>query len=192
MPITLSPPRTEAPKRADAEGDPLPEGARYRLGTLRLRLMDSWAAPVLSPAATGKELHCLDFPRGYGTSSVVFSPDGKLLAAAGGSPAVCLWNLATGTELRQLSRLPFFVTAIAFSPDSAVLAAATPEGPLCLFDIATGKERRLAEPPLLDQSSAGRLARSTLRWLDVISSAAGTWRTASRYRKGTLAAAPVC
>jgi WD40 repeat protein len=71
--------------RTDRYGDPLPEGAVARLGTVRLRQPDSLLI-----------------------TSVAFSPDGKVLASAGkvrtleGCSCIYFWDAATGKELRRL------------------------------------------------------------------------------------------
>src|SRR5689334_5204869 len=61
--------------RTDRHGDPLPEGALARLGTIRLR------HPGL-------------------IQSVSLSPNGKLVASAGGK-AVRLWDVASGKLIRE-------------------------------------------------------------------------------------------
>lgn len=74
---------------------------------------------------------------------VAFSPDGKLLAAGGGTPtgfiddAVRLWDVATGEPIATF-REHRSVWSIAFSPDGATLASGNGEG-ITLWDIATGK-----------------------------------------------------
>jgi WD40 repeat protein len=96
--------------RTDRYGDSLPPGALARLGTLRLR----------HPTA----VRCL-----------AFSPVGKRLAS-GGQESVCLWDWATGKELR---RLPGRSAVLAFSPDGKILASADGEDKLRLWDIASGR-----------------------------------------------------
>jgi WD40 repeat protein len=77
--------------------------------------------------ATGKELRSLgqiDHANpGFNPSSITFSPDGKLLAAAGNNAAL-LWNVATGEKLRQFGH-PSSFTSLAFTPDGKRLAGAT-------------------------------------------------------------------
>jgi WD40 repeat protein len=118
------------PARVDSHGDPLPPGAVLRLGTVRLR-------------------HAL------GVRCVTYSPDGRLLASAGGDGRVCLWDAATGKLVRDVARLrPGEACFVAFSPDGKTLAGGgRPEGnhddtpPVWLWDVATGKETgRLGGP----------------------------------------------
>src|SRR5262249_8373806 len=98
----------------DAQGDPLPAGAIARLGTVRLR-------------------------HGYAIFDAALSPDGKLLASAGAGRGVCIWDAATGKELRSfLPKWNQHVHYIAFSPDGKLLAGS--DGPVHLWDVATGEE----------------------------------------------------
>src|SRR5437588_6598584 len=66
--------------RTDRYGDPLPPGARARLGTLRFRVSADMAFRFR------------------------FAPDGKLLALADGQHPVRLCDAATGKELRLIGR----------------------------------------------------------------------------------------
>jgi WD40 repeat protein len=81
--------------RIDLYGDPLPEGARARLGTCRLRQT------------------VLDMD---------FSPDGNVLATSGTGSAL-LWDGRTGRPLRRFERRQrVVVNAVALSPAGALLA----------------------------------------------------------------------
>jgi WD40 repeat protein len=119
----------------DALGDPLPEGAKARLGTARLRV-STYTAPALAP--DGKALFVqsssgllkLDPATGaalgkptvqvYGTA-VSLSADGKRVAIASGATAtVC--DLASGKALCKIERRLPPGDAIALSADGTVLA----------------------------------------------------------------------
>ena len=50
---------------------------------------------------------------------VRYSPDGRLLATAGGDGAVKVWDVSTGNEV---TRLVFSASSIAFNPDGQLLA----------------------------------------------------------------------
>jgi WD40 repeat protein len=106
---------------ADALADPLPAGAVCRLGTSRLR----------HPG---------------GVSSAVFTPDGKWLVTGGRQRAVCVWDVASGKLVRELT---FFTptsqwarhgwrTAVAVSPDGGLLAGGT-GGAIQLWDLKRGR-----------------------------------------------------
>jgi WD40 repeat protein len=95
--------------RTDRYGDSLPDGAIARLGTTRLR----HTKPV---------------------GPLAFSPDGKVLASVGFS--ICLWDPATGKELR---RIGCWARVLAFSPDGRYLAG-TEDGDVRIFEVATGRE----------------------------------------------------
>ncbi len=101
-------------------------------------------------AATGKELHQFlppprkenpNQPQG-GNPLIVFSRDGKSLAAAWHDGTICLWEVATGKALRAFQEPSAGLTALAFSPDGTVLASAGIDGLLRLREVATGKKLR--------------------------------------------------
>jgi WD40 repeat protein len=76
--------------------------------------------------------------------SVTFSPDGKLLATAGGVPSrsgeLKLWNVADGSLARELKD-PHSDTAYAvrFSPDQRYIASGAADKMMKVFETATGK-----------------------------------------------------
>lgn len=88
-------------------------------------------------AETGKLVRALCCMALYG--DLAFSPNGRLLAAAGHWPR--LWDLTTGRELRRLvkTRNPTFA-AVSFRPDGRVLATGSQDGKTRLWEVATGLE----------------------------------------------------
>jgi WD40 repeat protein len=72
--------------------------------------------------------------------SVVFSADGKTLAAGYEDGSVVLWDPATGKEGTKL-RHPAAVKSVAFAPDGKTVATGCEDGIVRLWDVATGKER---------------------------------------------------
>lgn len=96
-------------ERTDCYGDPLPEGAIARMGTVR------WRLPGLVEACA-------------------FSRDGKILVSAGGDAAIHLFDATTGRPLREMHKHEGSVTCLSFSPDSKVLASGDKDGAICLWD----------------------------------------------------------
>jgi RNA polymerase sigma factor (sigma-70 family) len=110
--------------RADAFGDPLPQGAVRRLGTLRFR-QGGGSVNLLLPTRDGKTLVSKSY---YGERSV------------------CVWDLATGKLLRRLPGHFEENRAVALSPDGKTLALGH-DDVIRLHDLATGREvRRLKAP----------------------------------------------
>jgi WD40 repeat protein len=136
-PVVQKPAKVETQAK-DRHGDPLPDGALARLGTVRWR---------------------------YNATSIAYSPDGKLLAAGSADNQIRIIDPATGKELRRLAghqprtynapRQPRSatdilvkavgegnVTTVAFAADNKTLASGGWDGFVRLWDATTGEELR--------------------------------------------------
>ena len=71
-------------------------------------------------------------------AAVAYSPDGRLIATAGGDDAILLHDSARKRPPRRLKGQGGDVTRLAFSPDGAQLASAHRNGKVVLWDLATG------------------------------------------------------
>ncbi len=72
--------------------------------------------------------------------SVAFSPDGRLVASSSRTSAE-LWDVGTGTLIRQFLGHTEFVNSVAFSPDGKTLATASFDKTVRYWDVGTGQER---------------------------------------------------
>ncbi len=88
----------------------------------------------LYDAATGKERLKIPFPDASTILSIVFSPDGKTLAASGGA-TIRLFDPATCKERVKIDRKAI---GLHFLPDGATLVGAV-SGTIYRWDVATGK-----------------------------------------------------
>jgi RNA polymerase sigma factor (sigma-70 family) len=92
--------------------------------------------------ATGKELRrfALGHKLNHPVSVLAFSHDGTRLAgAAWGEGKLCLFEVASGKEIKVFPRIGNEVSAVAFAPDGSTVAAAGDN--IHLYDLTTGKER---------------------------------------------------
>jgi WD40 repeat protein len=121
--VAAPPPRPAPPERTDATrvgekprrdrpGDPLPDGALFRLGTLRWRVPDS--------------IRPLDSPDDGGVQGLAFAPDGRTLAAALRDQVYLLdpdGRVNSRLQLGKARYSPFrHPLLLAFSPDGKQLA----------------------------------------------------------------------
>jgi RNA polymerase sigma factor (sigma-70 family) len=101
--------------RLDVHGDPLPDGAIARLGTVRMR----HAHPI---------------------SGAVFSRDGKSIIASDFYSGVHVWDVAEGKEVRRFFRDDYYCHGLALSPDGRTLAVALGGSDVRLCDPRSGRE----------------------------------------------------
>ena len=76
--------------------------------------------------------------------SVQFSPDGKLLAAAGGPPAqqgeIKIWDAATGVLVRTINGHNDYIYSISWSPDNKNIASCSYDKLVKIWDVSNGSE----------------------------------------------------
>jgi serine/threonine protein kinase/WD40 repeat protein len=91
---------------------------------------------------TGKELQLFKSSSGDPFAQVVFSPDGKFLAAGGvafRNEGIWIWDTDTGKEIRAISGRNV-ASQICFSPDGKFLASHSRASPtVTLWDVASGQ-----------------------------------------------------
>ena len=171
--------QTPAPEkrvRNDLHGDPLPQGAVTRLGTLRYRApaeivalgyapdgktiaVSSYAGLFLFDAASGKRLKRLDWNFNRSREiSPVFSPDSKRLAVRTqvivGDPkgkrrakdVVRIWDLASDRRPQEFDAAELIW--LGWSSNNELLAICLETGGLRLHELAAGRSRRFACPNL--------------------------------------------
>lgn len=122
-PIRADSPDAKQPVLTDFFGDPLPPGAVARLGTIRFR------------------------HRGQ-IDSLVYSPDGKMLASAGGDGVIKFWDPNTGKELASLKGHTGGVSSLAFSPDGKMLASGSFDKTIRLWNLRQGRDKATNSPIL--------------------------------------------
>jgi RNA polymerase sigma factor (sigma-70 family) len=150
---SASVPRAEDDRQArlDDYGDPLPDGAVRRVGTLRFR-------------------------QGGGQfNSLLVTPDGKTLVAGDyyGDRTICSWDLSTGKLLRSLPG-SWWNVRIALSPSGTTVAGALGNDAFGLWDLATGKESAGWSARAL-VPKASRFRPTAKRWLSAAMAVSSTF-----------------
>jgi WD40 repeat protein/Leucine-rich repeat (LRR) protein len=144
------------PARVDALGDPLPKGARARLGTDRLFVPGGASRLALTPdggtllasgngprifafdTRDGRLRYALTVPDGQARAAAL-SPDGRLVAACVGG-AVRLWDAGTGHLVRDLRGGWSAGLTLTFAPDGRSLAVTAYPGGIRVLGVETGRE----------------------------------------------------
>lgn len=67
--------------------------------------------------------------------SVIFSPNGKMIASASADRTVKLWDTATRQNIATLLGHEDSVISVAFSPDGKILASSSSDGTLIIWDV---------------------------------------------------------
>jgi RNA polymerase sigma factor (sigma-70 family) len=148
--------------RTDRYGDPLPEGAFGRLGTVRFRhgnganlafapddrsLLTCGADRTIRTwdAATGRMVREQRLPPSPYTSVLVLSPDGRLLAVQDfeSQDSFSLWDVERNRLRFTLPLGERWWHRAAFSPDGRTLVTAQYSGILRAWDVTTGRGRLL-------------------------------------------------
>ncbi|MGB7892714.1 MAG: NACHT domain-containing protein [Microcoleus sp.] len=81
-----------------------------------------------------------DFTKIFGrVRSVIFSPDGKLLATGDSDGVVRLWEASTGREILTCKGHTNVVESVAFSPDGEILASGSYDKTIKLWDVKSGE-----------------------------------------------------
>ncbi len=197
--VSASPKDADASKpqvRTDALGDPLPDGAIARLGTVRFRHGGYALFLAFTPdekrlisrgidgvriweAATGKELWHLPLAPNTEWRTIDLSPDGKRLAlidqAAGGP--IQIWDVDSGKKIASLGSK--FRPPIRFSPDGKWLAAAVGTMDVELWDLAGKKKLRGWNAHMAELLSIGFSADCRIMLTSDRMSTMHLWDTAS-------------
>jgi WD40 repeat protein len=100
-----------------------------------------------TPTPTVEQAEALAILEGHTASvtSLVFSPEGGLLASGSVDNTMRLWLVVQQSLLRTMLGHPFPVTTLDFSPDGALIATGSTDGLLRLWQVSNGRMLRTME-----------------------------------------------
>jgi RNA polymerase sigma factor (sigma-70 family) len=168
------PPPAKPLARRDVYGDPLPEHAIARFGTVRFQTFSDWSPVVYAPdgksiatnglnhticlhdAETGKEIGRLVGRESF-VSDLAFSRDGRSLVSSSNDGSFAVWEVASGKRLQHVTGKSGGISRMALAPDDKTVASVHKDA-VRLWDLATGKEQRLI--PLDKKDEEARIAFS--------------------------------
>ena len=118
-----------------------PDGKTLFLGGSEGRLRGEQSSVTLWDVERAREIRTLE---GHvrPIASMVFSPDGKVLAAVGHDDVAKLWDWRVGKELGIVGIGGKGISSVTFRPDGKTIASGSLGQPIKLWDVATGKEIR--------------------------------------------------
>ncbi len=76
----------------------------------------------------------------YGVTSVVFSPDGRMIASIGEGLDIKLQDVTNGKVIRKYEGHKDDIKSVAFSPDGTTIASGSKDHTIKLWSVATGRE----------------------------------------------------
>lgn len=150
------------PVRVDDYGDPLPLGALFRFGSVRMRhagfIYNSALSPngkllatasrdsvILWDLAQGKPFRRFDYDHSgtFSLPGLVFSPKGKYLAYVQDYFAAYLWDVNTGKEIARFPRdLKHRHDLCQFTPDGEQLILSDGPNRVSFWKVQANKESR--------------------------------------------------
>ncbi len=71
-------------------------------------------------------------------NAVVYSPNGRMIASAGGGGTIAIWGVEQGDIIALLKGHSHGHRTVAFSPDNKTIAAGAPDGKVRLWNLPTG------------------------------------------------------
>ncbi len=90
--------------------------------------------------------HELDAAAGA-IADVAFSPDSRLLVAAGANGALAIWDAQTGDPVRRVPIAAAALSRVAFAAQGNVIAAGAEDGRVSVLDLRTGLAREVLRHP---------------------------------------------
>ena len=86
----------------------------------------------------------LEMPQGYRGpirgNCVCFSPDGKMMACGCSDASVRLWDVESGSHIREMQGHRRGLDSVAFSPNGRFLASGSADGTVRIWEASTGRE----------------------------------------------------